>query len=115
MGNEMDWMAMYQCGQTWMGAMEWFNQPMIPQNWTVPAGSEQLLGLWMESKEDLDYFMMDPYNALMKYAKEWMINRKWTPKYNLKISRNFIQEISTQNHSTNFYSRFYVILFNVSF
>jgi len=74
MGNEMDWMAMYQCGQKWMGAMDWFNQPMIPQNWTVPAGAEQLLGLWMESKEDLDYFLMDPYNALMKYAKEWEMN-----------------------------------------
>merc|ERR1712179_552555 len=67
-------MAMYQCGQNWMGAMDWFNQPMISKNWTVPAGAEQLLGLWMESKEDLDYFLMDPYEALMKYAKEWEMN-----------------------------------------
>jgi len=71
MGNPMDWMKAYSCGQTMMGVMDWFNEPMIPKNWTLPEGAEHLLALWLDSEDEVREFMRDPYSGLMHAASEW--------------------------------------------
>merc|ERR1739848_822046 len=71
MGHDMEWMGMYECVNSWMGAFD--DTPMIDRNFTVPDGAESVVALWLENYDAVMYFMNDPYQSIMNYAMEWKI------------------------------------------
>lgn len=77
MGNDVDWMAAYNCGQTWYDTIMKMTVPYLPidENFTqVPEGAEQLLKLWVKTQGEVDYFLKNPRDAVMEWAAAWGIS-----------------------------------------
>lgn len=77
MGNDVDWMAAYNCGQTWYDVIMKMTAPYMPidENFTsVPEGAEQLIKLWVKNQEELEYFMKNPRDAVMEWAAAWGVS-----------------------------------------
>lgn len=77
MGNDVDWMSLYNCGSTWYDLIMKMMAPYeeINQNFTaIPEGAMQILKLWIKDQKDVEYFFEDPRNAVMAWAAKWGIS-----------------------------------------
>merc|ERR1712227_452070 len=59
------------CGKTWMDSFNYMEME-IPENFTISASAEQLLGFWLDSQEDVMKFKKSPLASLQMWADKWM-------------------------------------------
>ena len=59
------------CGKNWMDSLNYMEME-IPENFTISASAEQLLGFWLDSQEDVMKFKKAPLASLQMWADKWM-------------------------------------------
>jgi len=77
MGNDVDWMTAFNCGQTWYELIMKMTAPYMPIDETfyrLPEGAETLVRLWVKDQKEVNYWLEYPREAVMEKAAEWGIS-----------------------------------------